>query len=113
VTDILEKGKQARMLVREQSGQSVEDRVSDIAAEIEEHIDELRQIGCKYKDWSFEKGLVDFPANIDGQTVLLCWRSDEENVSWFHRIEDGYAGRTPIPEALLHADSADSATQEG
>ncbi len=38
---------------------------------------QLEGLGCYYKDWNFEIGLVDFPAIIHGQQALLCWRSDE------------------------------------
>ena len=65
-------------------------------------IDELEALGCFYKDWNFEKGLVDFPALIDGQEVLLCWHSDEPDVRWYHGIEDGFPGRRLIPEHLLN-----------
>src|SRR3984885_5540405 len=57
---------------------------------------QLEDMGCYYKDWNFEIGLVDFPAIIHGQEALLCWRSDELQVSWFHGYGDGYAGRRPI-----------------
>jgi len=62
---------------------------------------QLEDIGCYYKDWNFEIGLVDFPAIIHGQNALLCWRSDEQQVSWFHGYEDGYAGRRPITKELI------------
>jgi hypothetical protein len=41
-------------------------------------------------------GLVDFPAMIDGEEVLLCWRSDEPEVLYYHGLEDGFAGRKKI-----------------
>ena len=62
---------------------------------------ELEQVGCFYKDWNFTLGLVDFPAIIAGKEVLLCWRSDEPEVRFYHTQEDGYTGRRPIPEELL------------
>lgn len=61
----------------------------------------LEAMGCHYKDWNFEIGLVDFPAIINGQEALLCWRSDEPEVAWFHGFEDGYAGRRPITRELI------------
>lgn len=64
-------------------------------------IDELESLGCFYKDWNFEKGLVDFPAMIEGEEVFLCWHSDEPDVRWYHSIEEGFPGRRPIPEDLL------------
>ena len=55
-------------------------------------------MGCFFKDWNFSIGLVDFPTVIDGETVFLCWRSDEGQLGWYHRIEEGYQGRRPLPE---------------
>ena len=69
--------------------------------EIEALMKELEDLGCFYKDWNFEIGLVDFPALIQGEEVFLCWRSDEKNIRWYHPVEEGYAGRKLIPENLL------------
>lgn len=73
----------------------------DLAGRIDEHLNELNALGCSYKDWNFSLGLVDFPAIIDGEEVLLCWRSDETELKFYHGVNDGYAGRMPIPESLL------------
>ncbi len=62
---------------------------------------QLEDMGCYYKDWNFEIGLVDFPAIIHGRQALLCWRSDEPEVAWFHGYEDGYAGRQRITRELI------------
>jgi hypothetical protein len=65
--------------------------------ELEQNLRELEDMGCFFKDWDFSTGLVDFPAEIDGETVFLCWRSDENELSWYHPIEEGYRGRRPLP----------------
>ena len=62
---------------------------------------ELDSLGCSYKDWNFEIGLVDFPAQIEGRDVMLCWRSDEPSVRFYHSLEAGYAGRREVPADLL------------
>ncbi len=72
--------------------------VPRLQAELEENIRELEAIGCFFKDWNFNLGLVDFPAVIDGQTVFLCWRSDEPGLGWYHGVEEGYQGRKPLPK---------------
>lgn len=41
--------------------------------------------------------LLDFPAELDGDTVLLCWVEGERELRWYHRPEHGFAGRRPIP----------------
>ena len=75
-----------------------------LGEEIESLMAELEHLGCFYKDWNFEIGLVDFPAIIEGEEALLCWRSDEPEILWYHGIEDGYAGRRPLPAEWLLGD---------
>jgi hypothetical protein len=60
---------------------------------------ELEDMGCFYKDWNFTIGLVDFPSVIDGETVFMCWRSDEPGLAWYHPVDEGFAGRRPLPVA--------------
>jgi hypothetical protein len=43
-----------------------------------------------------ETGLIDFPAERDGERIFLCWRLGEERVGWFHDEQSGFAGRKPI-----------------
>ena len=45
-----------------------------------------------------ERGLVDFPAVIDGREVYLCWLLDEPSVGHWHGIETGFAGRRPLTD---------------
>ena len=42
-----------------------------------------------------ETGLVDFPAERDGERVFLCWKLGEETVAFFHGERAGYANRKP------------------
>lgn len=41
--------------------------------------------------------LLDFPAQIDGEDVLLCWLEGEQELGWYHRQPNGFAGRRRIP----------------
>ncbi len=43
-----------------------------------------------------ETGLVDFPAELDGRRVFLCWRLGEDEVAYFHEEHSGYSGRKPL-----------------
>jgi hypothetical protein len=43
-----------------------------------------------------ETGLVDFPAELDGERVFLCWRLGEDDVAWWHDLESGFVGRKPL-----------------
>jgi hypothetical protein len=44
-------------------------------------------------------GLIDFPAIIDGEDVLICWKQGEERITHYHGWNDGFIGRKPIPDA--------------
>ena len=102
VEDILEVGNALRAIGREANPTPKQVAAYQRGAdELKALFAELESLGCSYKDWNFEIGLVDFPARIDGRNVLLCWRSDEPRVEWYHAPEAGFAGRQRIPEALL------------
>ncbi|HMQ21365.1 MAG TPA: DUF2203 domain-containing protein [Planctomycetota bacterium] len=100
VEDILTKGKELRRIagMRSDANHAELERLGN---EIRLHIEELSAVGCEYKDWSFDVGVVDFPARIRGRHVYLCWRSDEDRVEFFHGVESGIAGRRRIPHFLL------------
>ncbi len=63
-------------------------------AQITESIAEIQRTGCLVKD--LEQGLVDFPCVIEGREAFLCWKLGEKRISWWHGIEEGFAGRKPI-----------------
>jgi len=70
----------------------------NLISEIRGFMKELEEIGCFYKDWNFSVGLVDFPAIIDSEEVYLCWKSDEDKITQYHGINEGFRGRRLIPE---------------
>ena len=41
-------------------------------------------------------GLLDLPALVSGQEAWLCWRLGEDRVAWWHRVDEGVAGRRPL-----------------
>lgn len=103
VTDILDTGQRIRSLsaylkedVENHSG------LEELMKQLELYFIELEEIGCYYKDWSFGIGLVDFPSLIEDEEVLLCWRSDEKDLRYYHGRYDGYSGRKPIPPKYLN-----------
>jgi len=102
VRDILNNAYQIKTIA-ESLGGKIEDNqeIQQLITDIDSFMKELNDIGCTYKDWNFHIGLVDFPAIIDNEEVLLCWRSDEDDIRFYHGIEEGFAGRKPIPEEYL------------
>ena len=41
--------------------------------------------------------LLDFPSELDGVPVLLCWLEGDRELGWYHRLDLGFAGRRPLP----------------
>ena len=81
----------------EQGGGGFSDglRYADLLIDLTSQTNELEVLGVQLKD--FDRGLVDFPSLRDGRVVLLCWQIGEgDEVEWWHNVEDGFAGRTPI-----------------
>jgi hypothetical protein len=102
VEEILSRAQEARSLMTTPDPLNErQNQLIDLDRRIKALMTQLEDMGCHYKDWNFEIGLVDFPAIIHGQQVLLCWRSDEPEVAWFHGYEDGYAGRRRVTRELI------------
>lgn len=41
--------------------------------------------------------LIDFPAELDGVSVRLCWLESEGELDWYHRSDLGIVGRRRLP----------------
>ena len=98
VRDILQATREMR-LIAEEVNNGIEDdiRIKKLAGDVNGFLSELEEIGCFYKDTKFQIGLVDFPAFINDEEVYLCWRSDEEDILYYHEMDSGYLGRKIIP----------------
>ena len=105
VKDILDTSREMRLTAETLDDEYIkyDPQIKKMSDDINGFIAELEEIGCFYKDWNFTIGLVDFPAFIDNQEVMLCWRSDEDEIMFYHGVDEGYAGRKPIPEDLLNS----------
>ena len=69
-------------------------RVKDTLAEID-------ATGVQVKD--LDIGLLDFPCQVEGRTVLLCWKLGEKGITHWHDSSEGFAGRKPIDEKIAKA----------
>jgi hypothetical protein len=75
----------------------LQEAVARAAAALAGFVDELHELGVQVKD--LDRGLIDFPASHPGtgETVLLCWELGEPSVAYWHDLEEGFAGRKPLP----------------
>ena len=79
-----------RKAEREKSIQRVKDALAEIDA-----------TGVQVKD--IDIGLLDFPCQVEGRTVLLCWKLGEKGIAHWHGTSEGFAGRKPIDEKITKA----------
>jgi hypothetical protein len=82
-----------RKAEREKTFQRVKDAMSEIDA-----------IGVQVKD--LDVGLLDFPCEVDGQTILLCWKLGENAITHWHGVSEGFAGRKLIDQRISKAKRA-------
>jgi hypothetical protein len=75
--------------------QEVQERVDEEVAGIARCVARIHELGALVKD--LDEGLVDFPAQRAGEDVLLCWRLGEDEIGFWHGLEEGFSGRKPLP----------------
>jgi hypothetical protein len=65
-----------------------------VVEDMERLLGEIDTCGVQMK--GLDLGLIDFPAEIDGENVLLCWQYGEKEVGHYHSVDAGFAGRRPL-----------------
>jgi hypothetical protein len=65
-----------------------------LVAQIRDALERIQATGCVVKD--LDTGLVDFPSVFENEQVYLCWRLGEDRIRFYHRQDEGFAGRKPI-----------------
>lgn len=72
-------------------------KMMELAVRLNEGWNKVAELGGQVKDQRI--GLVDFPGRVNGELVCLCWRFGEEAITHYHGLDEGFAGRKPLPEA--------------
>ena len=75
--------------------QEVQERLDEEVAGIARCVARIHELGALVKD--LDEGLVDFPAQRGGEEVLLCWRLGEDEIGFWHGLDEGFSGRRPLP----------------
>jgi hypothetical protein len=57
-------------------------------------VNAIHELGAVVKDP--DEGLVDFPARIGEQEAYLCWKLGEDEIEYWHGVDEGFAGRKPL-----------------
>ena len=66
----------------------------DLMEAFQSALQQLQDLGCVLKD--LDAGLVDFYSMRQEELVFLCWRVGEEQIRFWHRLEEGFSGRQPL-----------------
>ena len=74
--------------------QEVQAQLDEEVAGIARCVARIHEVGALVKD--LDDGLVDFPATRDGRDVLLCWRLGEDEIGFWHGLDEGFSGRKPL-----------------
>jgi hypothetical protein len=61
---------------------------------VESAVERIHSTGCMVKD--LDVGLLDFPARMNNEDIYFCWRVGEDRIRFYHRQDEGFAGRKPI-----------------
>lgn len=69
----------------------IEEELKRDTGRVEEYVQELLELGVQSIDGL--EGLVGFPSMVDDRVVLLSWRLDEEEVLYWHEVEEGFSDR--------------------
>ena len=72
----------------------IEAEIEEAGTELARCVEAIQELGAIVKD--LDSGLVDFPARRHGEDVLLCWRVGEEEIRYWHGLDDGFAGRREL-----------------
>ena len=96
------------IIVDRERAQKVRNRRDETLEKLKETVGRIQETGCLVKD--LDKGLVDFPTLFRGEEVYLCWKMDEPAIEFWHRIEDGFAGRKQIDDEFRENHRGDPLT---
>jgi hypothetical protein len=67
-----------------------------LEARIDEVLTRIQETGVEVK--GFAPLLLDFPSDLDGVDVLLCWLEGDDGLHWYHRTDLGFLGRRRLPD---------------
>jgi hypothetical protein len=74
------------------------ERLDGLGIELRAAVEAVERMGGVIK--GLEQGLVDFPGRVGArgdEVVNLCWKHGETAVRFWHGMDEGFAGRKPLP----------------
>ena len=82
----------SRIASDDETGVSELKATSDqLSRQLEEGVEEILDQGIIIRD--VERGLVDFPSHRNNRDIYLCWIGGEDQVEYWHEIDQGFSHR--------------------
>jgi hypothetical protein len=72
------------------------------ARQLNDYVQELVELGVEPKNGP--EGLIDFPSEMEGRPVYLCWKLGEPEVLFWHELDAGFAGRQSLTADVIAGD---------
>ena len=79
----------------------VEKQISDSQKAVEEAMTRTTDLAREITDRGIivrhiRSGLVDFLSRREGREIFLCWVRGEDDIRFWHGVNEGYASRKPL-----------------
>jgi len=78
-----------------------DEEVANVLDRFQALIEEIEALGGTVKD--YERGLIDFYGEVDGEIVYLCWQRGEEHIEFWHGLDEGFSHRRALPTPVTAA----------
>jgi hypothetical protein len=75
---------------------AADEELEQAAPALARSLEQIQAAGVQVKD--LDRGLLDFPALRGDEEILLCWHVGEDEIGFWHGLEEGFAGRKPIED---------------
>lgn len=73
-----------------------DEELEEAASALARCVKRIQEAGVLVKD--LDQGLLDFPSLREGEEILLCWRVGEDQIRYWHGLEEGFAGRKELDD---------------
>jgi len=80
--------------VDEEEARRLRLRMQGVIDQMAAAVAQIDTLGITLRD--IERGLIDFPSEVDDRQVWLCWQLGEGRVEYWHEIDTGFEGRQPL-----------------
>jgi hypothetical protein len=75
---------------------AADEELEQAATALARCVERIQAAGVLIKD--LDRGLLDFPSVRGDEEILLCWHVGEDEIRYWHGLDEGFAGRKPVDD---------------